>query len=522
MLLRELTQPTDPTLSVDEAKKRKRKARRTTGMSAAYGPGPYGGYGYYAGYSGDSGGGDGGGGGESIENENFVSGTAMMGKIADSGKIIRILKKAHTVPFSDEKNWLLVDMDPAKGNSGLGIKWIPADTRFTWVRPYRDTVDENFNEFKIIKEAAENIAVIGDSIAVGIKSAGGVSAGNAVGGSNTKQVLGFVTDFVQSGKAKGATVILSSGAANSANVSTVDGKKFQSENLGPVSAQIKQLKVAGAKVVLVGVASGKTPPQKPTQYTNGKQWIIDYTGMNDQLAAIASANGATFLGPLEEFDPGISKGDGIHPFNGYGKLFKAGSAGADTRFEWVRPYRDSIDENFADGRNPQDKGDAKRHGVNTKGSVSSLRKTAKQGGRKGQLAHWMANMKAGKKKSLNEAVIHPGIMDALEDFLPFVMKMLKLDKLPRIGIHKTIETGDQPSFGGYDMENNSIQLALKDRHPADILRTLAHELVHYKQNTTHELDDQSGSTGSPEENEANSKAGVIMRQFNKRFPQYLE
>ena len=69
---------------------------------------------------------------------------AMMGKIADSGKIIRILKKAHTVPFSDEKNWLLVDTDPGKGNNGLGIKWIPADTRFEWVKPYRDTVDENF------------------------------------------------------------------------------------------------------------------------------------------------------------------------------------------------------------------------------------------------------------------------------------------------------------------------------------------------------------------------------------------
>ena len=55
-------------------------------------------------------------------------------------------------------------------------------------------------------------------------------------------------------------------------------------------------------------------------------------------------------------------------------------------------------ENFADGKNPQDKGDAKRHGVNTKASVSSLRKTAKQGGRKGQLAHWMANMKSGKAK----------------------------------------------------------------------------------------------------------------------------
>jgi hypothetical protein len=57
-----------------------------------------------------------------------------------------------------------------------------------------------------------------------------------------------------------------------------------------------------------------------------------------------------------------------------------------------------VAENFADGKNPQDKGDSKRHGINTKSSVSSLRKTAKQGGRKGQLAHWLANMKAGRAK----------------------------------------------------------------------------------------------------------------------------
>jgi len=61
-------------------------------------------------------------------------------------------------------------------------------------------------------------------------------------------------------------------------------------------------------------------------------------------------------------------------------------------------YITNLKENFADGKNPQDKGDSKRHGVPTKASVSTLRKVAKQGGRKGQLAHWMANMKAGKAK----------------------------------------------------------------------------------------------------------------------------
>jgi 8-oxo-dGTP pyrophosphatase MutT (NUDIX family)/pyrimidine deaminase RibD-like protein len=68
------------------------------------------------------------------------------------------------------------------------------------------------------------------------------------------------------------------------------------------------------------------------------------------------------------------------------------------RYELSR-IKQGVAENFADGRHPEDKGDAKRHGINTKASVSSLRKTAKQGGRKGQLAHWLANMKAGRAKA---------------------------------------------------------------------------------------------------------------------------
>ena len=66
-----------------------------------------------------------------------------------------------------------------------------------------------------------------------------------------------------------------------------------------------------------------------------------------------------------------------------------------------------VAENFADGRNPEHKGDSKRYHVPTKASVSTLRKVAKQGGRKGQLAHWMANMKAGraKKNKTNEDTV---------------------------------------------------------------------------------------------------------------------
>ena len=57
------------------------------------------------------------------------------------------------------------------------------------------------------------------------------------------------------------------------------------------------------------------------------------------------------------------------------------------------------DENFADGKNPGRKGLAKRSGVNTKASVSSLRDTPKHStGEKARMAHWLANMKAGRAK----------------------------------------------------------------------------------------------------------------------------
>jgi hypothetical protein len=60
----------------------------------------------------------------------------------------------------------------------------------------------------------------------------------------------------------------------------------------------------------------------------------------------------------------------------------------------------NVDENFADGKNPGRKGLSKRVGVNTKASVSSLRKTAKNSsGEKQRMAHWLANMKAGRAKA---------------------------------------------------------------------------------------------------------------------------
>ena len=66
----------------------------------------------------------------------------------------------------------------------------------------------------------------------------------------------------------------------------------------------------------------------------------------------------------------------------------------------VQFVKQGVAENFADGKNPGRKGLSKRVGVNTKASVSSLRKTAKNSsGEKQRMSHWLANMKAGRAKA---------------------------------------------------------------------------------------------------------------------------
>ena len=65
-------------------------------------------------------------------------------------------------------------------------------------------------------------------------------------------------------------------------------------------------------------------------------------------------------------------------------------------------------ENFADGKKKGKSrpGRVKRAGASCKGSVTSLRKKAKNSsGEKAKMYHWCANMKSGKKKKKNESII---------------------------------------------------------------------------------------------------------------------
>ena len=108
-------------------------------------------------------------------------------------------------------------------------------------------------------------------------------------------------------------------------------------------------------------------------------------------------------------------------------------------------------------------------------------------------------------------------------FVRYVIRGLKLTDPPRIEfITKQRVDTTQPSFGSFNPNDNSIVVSCLNRHPVDVFRTLAHELIHYKQNMNNELKNDSGSTGSYHENEANAGAGIIMRNFAKKYPGYFE
>jgi hypothetical protein len=113
--------------------------------------------------------------------------------------------------------------------------------------------------------------------------------------------------------------------------------------------------------------------------------------------------------------------------------------------------------------------------------------------------------------------------DVVKEFIQKCKEALDLPKLPKITLsNDSKEAIDMRSWGGYQPADKSIHIVIAKRHPMDIFRTLAHELVHYKQDLDGRLKMGSGNTGSEEENEANSKAAVIMRNFAQEKPNLFE
>lgn len=123
------------------------------------------------------------------------------------------------------------------------------------------------------------------------------------------------------------------------------------------------------------------------------------------------------------------------------------------------------------------------------------------------------------KELLTEGLARKDTYTILLDFIKFAAEHLELNSLPKFDfVFDSKRSAEQKSFGGYSTDQH-ITITVSNRHIMDVCRTLAHELVHYKQDLNDELNgDNPGATGSPQENEANAEAAVIMRNWGKKNP----
>jgi hypothetical protein len=110
--------------------------------------------------------------------------------------------------------------------------------------------------------------------------------------------------------------------------------------------------------------------------------------------------------------------------------------------------------------------------------------------------------------------------EILKRFIVFLKRELRLTiDIPYILIDDVDFSKKNMAFGMMNSDG-VIYISAINRHPMDILRTLAHEYIHYKQTINGKV--MKSNPGSPLENEANAKAGEIMRKYGKLHPELFD
>lgn len=72
----------------------------------------------------------------------------------------------------------------------------------------------------------------------------------------------------------------------------------------------------------------------------------------------------------------------------------------------------------------------------------------------------------------------------LKEFYNYAISKLQINKTPKLVLEYNMKNADDMfgKTGFYNPDKLSIHLFVKDRHPKDVLRSFAHELIHHEQN----------------------------------------
>ena len=114
--------------------------------------------------------------------------------------------------------------------------------------------------------------------------------------------------------------------------------------------------------------------------------------------------------------------------------------------------------------------------------------------------------------------------DNIEDFKNFISFCCKKGGIDIPTIIHLRGTRDENigTTASYHPSNHHIHVYCKGRHKVDIMRSIAHELMHMIQCLENRLYDNSGDDGSNEENEAHSFSGLMIRKYGKVKPEIYE
>ena len=106
----------------------------------------------------------------------------------------------------------------------------------------------------------------------------------------------------------------------------------------------------------------------------------------------------------------------------------------------------------------------------------------------------------------------------LDTFVKFVKNELELKTVPSVSVQNNRDGLKTTANYDYTKENKIIRVTGKNRALVDVLRSIAHEMVHHKQFEQGRLEVQPPDIGGEIEDEANAKAGVFIKMFAKIDP----
>jgi len=134
------------------------------------------------------------------------------------------------------------------------------------------------------------------------------------------------------------------------------------------------------------------------------------------------------------------------------------------------------------------------------------------------------DLEGPKPFPLKEGKLNESETATIGEFVKYAIKNLGIQNPPRnLSLsYDTNKAKEIRSFGYFSPNDNKIWVYCANRNMADILRTLAHELVHRKQDEDGRISYESGKTGSEIENEANAKAGILLRDFGKQHEEIYQ